>query len=69
MSYLDEPGTPKAMLAALEHAEYALGTNLTWLADALDLKIRQGDPETLRRLAELNAAWVRLCRAIKQAKS
>jgi hypothetical protein len=37
--------------------ESALGNNLVWIADQADLGIRQKDPETLRRLAELDAAW------------
>lgn len=48
---------------AIEQAEEALGNNLVWLADALDLRIRQKDTETLRRLAELNTAWIALAKA------
>ena len=42
----------------IEKIEAALGENLVWLADALDLRIRQGDKETIARLAQLNAAWI-----------
>ena len=49
-------------------AESALGENLVWLADALDLKIRQKDPETLKRLAVLNAAWTLLAKALPATK-
>lgn len=46
---------------ALKNAEKALGENLVWLSDAFDLRIRQGDKETLRRLDQLNAAWIEIC--------
>jgi hypothetical protein len=49
--------------SAAAQAEQALGENLTWLDDKLDLLIRQGDPETKMRLAQLNDAWSALCRA------
>lgn len=48
---------------AATEAEAALGENLVWLADRLDLFVRQKDPETLRRLKQLNDAWVSLARA------
>lgn len=48
---------------AVEVAEEALGNNLTWLADALDLRIRQGDSEVTARLEQLNNAWVALAKA------
>lgn len=48
----------------IQDAEMVLGNNLTWLADQLDLRIRQKDAETLRRLAELNALWTRLAKAV-----
>lgn len=38
-------------------AEDALGSNLVWITDQVDLKIRQKDPETLERLKQLNEAW------------
>lgn len=38
-------------------AEAALGDNLQWIADQVDLSVRQKCPETLRRLAQLDAAW------------
>ncbi len=37
--------------------ESALGNNLVWITDQADLGVRQKDPETLRRLAELDRAW------------
>lgn len=37
-----------------------MGENLTWLADKLDLQVRQKDSETLAKLAQLEAAW-KLC--------
>lgn len=49
------------LIDALDRAENALGENLVWLSDALDLRIRQGDKETLRRLAQLSAAWTEIC--------
>ena len=57
------------MVRVLTIAEEALGNNLAWLDDALDLRIRQGDKGTLRRLAELNAAWGEICRALAAAKA
>lgn len=45
-------------------AEQALGENLVWLADKFDLAMRQRDPETVRRLSQLNAAWAGLAKAI-----
>jgi hypothetical protein len=60
--------TPE-VLRTLKIAEEALGNNLVWLDDALDLRIRQGDKETLRRLAELNAAWGLICRTLKAVQS
>ena len=52
------------MQTALVEAEAALGENLQWLTDALGVQVRQGDAETLQRLAQLNAAWVTICRAL-----
>jgi hypothetical protein len=56
-----------ALLAVLQATEAALGNNLQGLTDLLDLRIRQKDAETLRRLAELNAAWVATARVIAKA--
>lgn len=58
-----------SLLELLDRAESALGENLVWLTDQLDLAVRQKDPETLRRLAQLNAGWIALCHAQKRAKS
>jgi len=52
-----------AIEAAAKQAESALGENLNWLTDQLDLRIRQGDSETLRRLKQLTDAHAALCRA------
>jgi hypothetical protein len=52
------------LLNAARSAEAAIGENLVWLSDALDLRIRQRDAETLRRLAQLNDAWIQLCKAL-----
>lgn len=49
--------------AVIKTAEQALGENLVWLSDQLDQKVRQGDKETLRRLKQLNDAWVLLAKA------
>lgn len=49
--------------SAAKQAEEALGCNLVWLADQLDLQIRQACPETKRRLAELRNAHIALCKA------
>lgn len=51
------------LLAAVDAAEEVLGDNLVWISDALDLRVRQGDTETTKRLARLNEVWVHLCRA------
>lgn len=51
--------------AAIALAEEALGENLVWLSDHFDLEIRQSDPETMHRLAQLNAAWVALAKVNK----
>lgn len=50
------------MRAAVIQAEQTLGENLVWLADKLDLHIRQKDGEVLRRLDQLNAAWIALAK-------
>ncbi len=52
-------------LEALKLAEDAIGSNLVWIADQADLGVRQKDPETLRRLAQLDAAWYSLVRHLK----
>ena len=56
------------LLAACVEAEQALGENLTWLADELDLHVRQGDAETVAKLAQLTAAWRTVCFAIAKAQ-
>jgi hypothetical protein len=56
-------------MAALIQAEQALGENLVWLNDKLDLAIRQHDRDTLRRLEQLNAAWKAACIAINAANT
>ena len=56
------------MRESLEAAEEALGNNLQWITDLADLPVRQGDADTLRRLAELNAAWVRLATTLHVAR-
>ena len=48
---------------AIQEAEKALGENLVWLTDKLDLQVRQKDAETLRRLKQLNEAWKGLVHA------
>lgn len=58
----------KEQIKALKAAEEALGENLVWLSDALDLRIRQGDKETLRRLAQLSAAWTEICKALQEVR-
>jgi hypothetical protein len=47
----------KPVMQLLNEAEENLAYNLHWLADELDLKIRQGDKEVVERLAMLNQAW------------
>ena len=55
------------MLAEIQRTEAALGENLQWLTDILDLRIRQGDKDAIKRLAQLNAAWIGVVRAITKA--
>lgn len=45
--------------------EEALGENLRWITDKFDLEVRQKDPETLRRLKQMNDAWIAACKALK----
>lgn len=52
------------MREALIQAEEALGENLVWLADQLGQNVRQRDPETLRKLAQLQAAWLACVKAL-----
>ena len=48
----------------LEQLEAALGENLQWLGDQFDQHVRQGDPDTLRRLRQMTDAWAALCRVL-----
>lgn len=57
------------ILKALFECEQALGGNLVWLNDKLDLSIRQRDSETLRRLEQLNSAWKAACIALAAANT
>ena len=57
------------LLNALIKAEEALGENLVWIADQADLGVRQKDPETLRRLAQLDAGWKAMVFAIAKAQT
>ena len=52
----------RQVIAALEGA---LGNNLVWITDLAGLGVRQRDPETLRRLSELDAAWKLAVREMK----
>jgi hypothetical protein len=52
-----------AIVTAINDAEKALGENLVWITDQLDLQIRQKDAETINRLTQLQAAWQKLCLA------
>ena len=52
---------------ALVLVEAALGENLVWLTDQLDQLVRQQDPDTLRRLKQLNDAWVASAQALEQS--
>ena len=49
--------------AAVTAAEQVLGENLVWIADRADQLIRQKDPETLRRIQQLNDGWLALVKA------
>ena len=44
-------------MTTLQTLESQLSENLTLLSDKLDLLIRQKEPETLKALADLIAAW------------
>lgn len=48
------------MADSLTDAEAAIGENLVWITDCADLLVRQKDPEALRRLKQLNDAWLSL---------
>lgn len=48
------------MADSLADAEAAIGENLVWITDCADLLVRQKDPEALRRLKQLNDAWLSL---------
>ena len=50
--------------AVLEQAERALGHNLQWIHDKVNLEVRQEQPETLLRLRELSQAWIDCCKAL-----
>ena len=56
------------LFEALKAAEETLGNNLVWISDQADLGIRQRDPETLRRLQELEAGWKAIVAAIAKAE-
>ena len=55
------------LLEALVEAESALGANLVWIQDRVGLSVRQGDAETLRRLAHLTHGWKMVCAALANA--
>lgn len=48
------------MADSLADAEAAIGENLVWITDCADLLVRQKNPEALRRLKQLNDAWLSL---------
>lgn len=56
------------MKAALIQVEAALGENLWYLTDALDLRLRQGNQEAIDKLQQLEAAWKAAVFAIAKAK-
>lgn len=56
------------MLAVLREAEAALGENLVYITDALDLRVRQKDEEALRKIRQLTDAWVAIVRVIAKAE-
>lgn len=58
--------TSEKLADALRQAEEALGENLVWITDQADLGVRQKDPETLRRLAQLEGAWKALVNTLAQ---
>lgn len=64
MSGIDETH----MATAIVQAEDMLGNNLQGLADLLDLNIRQGHVETVRRLEQINEAWSALARVLPFAR-
>lgn len=56
------------MHKTLVEVESALGENLMWLYAALDLRLRQGDKETIERLARIEAAWSAVCKTLGGVK-
>lgn len=60
--------TAPELLDTLKLCEEALGENLHWLADQLDLQVGQEDSETLRKLTQLRDAWHVTCKVIAKAE-
>lgn len=48
---------------AAKQAEEAIGNNIVFLTDCLDLSVRQKDPKVLAALKALNDAHIALCKA------
>lgn len=59
-----QAAVPSEIAAAIIGAEKALGENLTWITDKLDQDVRQGVPETLEKLKQLEAGWQQLVKAL-----
>ena len=62
----EHPGT---LLELLTQIEGALGENLDWLIVRFDLELRQKNPDTMRRLAQLHLAWHTAARALGDIQS
>lgn len=60
MSNMSSSINPPQFKEVLQQVESALGGNLVFISDLADLRVRQKDEETLRRLEQLNSAWERL---------
>jgi hypothetical protein len=52
----------------LEMVEAALGENLQFITDLADLRLRQKDAETLRRLQQLSDAWVTVVKLLYEGE-
>ena len=62
---LGKTATQPQATAALELAETVLRVHMHWLADRLARDIKAGDKTTIRKLKQLNAAWIVATRALE----
>ncbi len=58
----------KKLRETLIIAEQALGENLIFITDTLDLSVRQKDKGVLQRLHQLNEAWALIVKTLAEVK-